>query len=67
MRIQVVDSATGEVIFTPSSNATLERELHDFLDELAASRRWWQSKKHLVAAKQAITDVAAELRRGTLA
>lgn len=67
MRIQVVDSVTGEVIYTPTSNAALERELHAFIDARAEGLKWWQRKKHLAAAKQAITDVTLELRRATLA
>lgn len=60
MRIQIVDSDTGEPIFVPSANRTLETELHAFLH----ARKGWNPARRwaLNTASKELRAAAAELR-----
>jgi hypothetical protein len=65
MRIQIVDSSTGEVIFVPGANATLEA---DILEVFKARVSWWRLFKrrrhtHLTRELLAVTAELRELTR----
>lgn len=64
MKIQIVSSDTGEVIFVPSANQHLEAELAELFKERVA---WWRPLKQLrhKALVREINTVAGELRELT--
>ena len=64
MKIQIVDSETGDVVFVPSANQHLETEIAALFKERVA---WWRPLKHLRhrALVREINAVAGELRELT--